>query len=359
MTLIRQFSPADAQAVVDLVLSIQQSEFGIPITLEAQPDLQDIPGFYQRENGGFWVAESQGAVIGTIALLDIGNRQAALRKMFVAESHRGPEHGVARQLLATLLEWCRSRGISEIYLGTTGAFLAAHRFYEKNGFKELSKRELPPAFPVMAVDTKFYVRASDGAQAMHSPGSSDGRQTTSVQALGHEREMAQMLETAHVELVPLDLSDLRRLAASEPIDSPAPMVIPEGALPPAHVAAQALAQLDAGTPAFWCVPFLIVATASGSVLGGCRFKGLPIAGSVEIGYGVAIPERGRGVATAAVAQLIKMAASTGEVDQVVAHILPDNIASSKVVARLGFTKGHSLIDSNGELVVRWTCPIAT
>lgn len=158
MTLVRQFVPSDAQAVVDVILPIQQSEFGIAITLEGQPDLLDIPGFYQRDNGAFWVAESGGTVVGTVALLDIGNRQAALRKMFVAKSHRGHEHGIAKHLITTLFEWCRSRNIDEIYLGTTGAFLAAHRFYEKNGFSELAKCDLPGAFPVMAVDTKFYVR---------------------------------------------------------------------------------------------------------------------------------------------------------------------------------------------------------
>ena len=158
MTLIRPYAPADAKGVVDVILPIQQAEFGIPITLEAQPDLQDISGFYQRDNGGFWVAESEGVVIGTIALLDIGNRQGALRKMFVAQSHRGPQQGVARRLLETLLEWCAVRDIDEIYLGTTAAFLAAHRFYEKNGFTEVARTELPPNFPIMTVDTKFYVR---------------------------------------------------------------------------------------------------------------------------------------------------------------------------------------------------------
>jgi N-acetylglutamate synthase-like GNAT family acetyltransferase len=159
MTLIRQYTPADTQGVIDVILPIQQSEFGIPITLEAQPDLLNIPGFYQQGTGGFWVAESGGSIVGTIALLDIGNRQAALRKMFVSQSHRGAEHGVARQLLATLLDWSRLQDVDEIYLGTTGAFLAAHRFYEKNGFAELARSELPRTFPVMAVDTKFYVHS--------------------------------------------------------------------------------------------------------------------------------------------------------------------------------------------------------
>lgn len=156
MVQIAPFSPAYADGVVSVILPIQQSEFGIPITLEAQPDLLDITGFYQHGIGNFWVAVEAGTVVGTIALLDIGNRQAALRKMFVASSHRGPAHGVAKALLQTLLAWCQAQSVREIFLGTTSKFLAAHRFYEKNGFRELAKEDLPESFPIMAVDTKFY-----------------------------------------------------------------------------------------------------------------------------------------------------------------------------------------------------------
>jgi hypothetical protein len=41
---------------------------------------------------------------------------------------------------------------------TTAKFVAAHRFYEKSGFAAIPKTDLPAAFPVMSVDTKFYVR---------------------------------------------------------------------------------------------------------------------------------------------------------------------------------------------------------
>ena len=156
MVQIVPFSPVHADGVVSVILPIQRSEFEIPITLEAQPDLQDITGFYQHGTGNFWVALDAGAVVGTVALLDIGDRRAALRKMFVASSHRGPEHGVAKELLQTLLTWCRAQGVRELFLGTTAKFLAAHRFYEKNGFRELAKEALPESFPIMAVDTKFY-----------------------------------------------------------------------------------------------------------------------------------------------------------------------------------------------------------
>jgi RimJ/RimL family protein N-acetyltransferase len=42
-------------------------------------------------------------------------------------------------------------------LGTTAAFLAAHRFYEKSGFRLVDEADLPETFPRMAVDTRFYV----------------------------------------------------------------------------------------------------------------------------------------------------------------------------------------------------------
>ena len=151
------FSPTHAEGVAALIVGIQRDEFQISITLQDQPDLKEIPTFYQRGAGNFWVAVSDGEVVGTVALLDLGNHQAALRKMFVHASWRGPGHGVSARLLETLLEWSRSRGVKEVYLGTTEKFLAAHRFYERNGFQQIAATELPPTFPKMAVDTRFYL----------------------------------------------------------------------------------------------------------------------------------------------------------------------------------------------------------
>jgi N-acetylglutamate synthase-like GNAT family acetyltransferase len=155
--LIAPFSDADQQGVLDVILPIQQREFGIPITAADQPDLMNIPQFYQAGAGGFWVARSNGEVVGTVGLKDIGARQIALRKMFVAGPFRGRELGVAGKLLDVLMAHARAKDVAEIFLGTTDKFLAAHRFYEKRSFRELPKAALPAAFPVMAVDSKFYV----------------------------------------------------------------------------------------------------------------------------------------------------------------------------------------------------------
>lgn len=155
---VRAYQPADRDGVISVIVPIQQQEFGIAISAADQPDLAAIPDFYQSGKGQFWVALHDGKIVGTLGLKDIGNEQAALRKMFVASGVRGREYGVAAALLSALVEHSTAQGLQEIYLGTTDKFLAAHRFYEKNGFSEVRKDTLPPAFPVMAVDSKFYRR---------------------------------------------------------------------------------------------------------------------------------------------------------------------------------------------------------
>lgn len=154
--IIREFSYEYQDEVIDLILNIQQNEFDIPIDREDQPDLSDIPNFYQSGCGNFWVAIHNKKVIGTIALIDIGNHQGALRKMFVQAEYRGKVFNTAQLLLLQLLSWAVEHKMNEVYLGTTEKFLAAHRFYENNRFTQIPKDLLPDKFPVMKVDTRFY-----------------------------------------------------------------------------------------------------------------------------------------------------------------------------------------------------------
>ncbi|MED3021552.1 MULTISPECIES: GNAT family N-acetyltransferase [Bacillus cereus group] len=142
--------------VVDLIVHIQQKEYNVPITKEEQPDLLEIETFYQRNHGNFWVATYDDKVVGTVALLYIENQQVALRKMFVKKEFRGKEWGASYKLLQTAISWAENKKLKDIYLGTTVKFLAAHRFYEKNGFQSVDIEDLPKSFSVLQVDKKFY-----------------------------------------------------------------------------------------------------------------------------------------------------------------------------------------------------------
>src|SRR5262245_60647278 len=100
---VAPFVAADHDQLVRLITSIQQQEFGISLTYAQQPDLHDIPAFYRRGVGEFWVARCGASVVGTVALVGIGNRQGALRKMFVDRDWRGATRGnVAKKLLEAL-----------------------------------------------------------------------------------------------------------------------------------------------------------------------------------------------------------------------------------------------------------------
>lgn len=152
------FKKSDEEQVVSLILQIQRNEFGIEITEQDQPDLKIVSSFYQSGNGQFWVAKIDSKIVGTIALLDIGEQNCAIRKMFVEANHRGPSLKIAQKLLDKLIHWSMTNNVHSIYLGTIDRYKAALRFYQKNGFQECSKNHLPASFPLISVDNVFYCK---------------------------------------------------------------------------------------------------------------------------------------------------------------------------------------------------------
>ena len=141
--------------IVELILNIQQKEFFIPITVEEQPDLFIVDEFYRKNGGEFWLATFDGKVVGSIALIRIGNHAGVIRKMFVQKEFRGKEFRIAQRLFDTLEDYCTASDIRTLYLGTIDKLNAAIRFYEKNGFEKISKEALPEDFPLMPVDNVF------------------------------------------------------------------------------------------------------------------------------------------------------------------------------------------------------------
>ena len=156
MFAIQPYEPRYQEQVEALVLPIQQVEFAVAITREQQPDLMDIPGTFQKGKGNFWLALQDGAVIGCVGVVDFGGERVALKKMFVHRDFRGKQFGVSAALFAAARAWCQALGVAEIWLGTIAQMTAAHNFYRKNGFVEVSKDELPQGFPLVAVDNKFF-----------------------------------------------------------------------------------------------------------------------------------------------------------------------------------------------------------
>lgn len=161
---------------------------------------------------------------------------------------------------------------------------------------------------------------------------------------------------AYINIMPFHLiiippEDLRVLSASAKPSTPG-YTCAVDALPPHFVATRALEQMTAGVPACWCSTFYVIATANQHIVGSCGFKHAPMNGMVEIGYGISPDCRKQGAATSAVQALLQLAFEGGA-QQVMAQVNPENLASTRLVQKLGFVNTGNYVDAAQETLVRW------
>jgi GNAT superfamily N-acetyltransferase len=156
---IQEFSDRYSFSVRDLVHGILTEEFDFAPAAAEQPDLLDVGSHYSGGASKFWVATDDDRLVGTVGLVDLGQGDCLLRKMFVRSAYRGT--GVAQLLLNRFVSWATSHGLSTIYLGTNTKFRAAHRFYEKNGFLEVSPDVFPASVPRLDLRDRFFFRSLD------------------------------------------------------------------------------------------------------------------------------------------------------------------------------------------------------
>lgn len=142
------------QQIIDLILHIQNEEAKINLPLQ-QPDLLDIKYSYISRGGEFLVAIENGAVIGTIAFMNYGDHNAVLKKFFVQAEYRSQGIGLAlyKKLLGVLVE----QGYKKVLLDTPALAVKSHHFYEKAGFKMISKQELPFHYEYPDRDSLLYL----------------------------------------------------------------------------------------------------------------------------------------------------------------------------------------------------------
>lgn len=109
-----------------------------------------------------------------------------------------------------------------------------------------------------------------------------------------------------------------------------------------------------GSESWWS--WLPVLTEDNTLAGNCGFKGAPKEGVVEIGYEVAPVYRRRGLATEIAQALITHTFTHEEVSSVIAHTLPEENHSVRVLKKCGFHFDGIVQDPEDGTVWRWTCP---
>jgi GNAT superfamily N-acetyltransferase len=128
---IRDLADDDLPAVRRLVEAVL-GEFGFTAQVGGvERDLQEVRERYGGTQAGFWVAELEGVVVGTVAIRPKEGRTCELKRLYLRPDQRGT--GLGQRLYAHAEAFARAAGYERLWLDSSRRFTGAHRLYRRNG----------------------------------------------------------------------------------------------------------------------------------------------------------------------------------------------------------------------------------
>jgi GNAT superfamily N-acetyltransferase len=135
---IRPLELADRPAVSGLIEAVL-AEFGFTVAIcGVDRDLAEVVERYGRTGddgvaaAGFWVAEIDGAVVGTVAVRAKEGQTCELKRLYLRLDQRGA--GLGQSLYEHAETFARGAGYARVWLTSSRRFARAHRLYQRNGF---------------------------------------------------------------------------------------------------------------------------------------------------------------------------------------------------------------------------------
>ncbi|GAB2786411.1 GNAT family protein [Rhabdobacter roseus] len=100
--------------------------------------------------------------------------------------------------------------------------------------------------------------------------------------------------------------------------------------------------------------YLIIYEPDNLLIGSCGYKGEPDdQGCVEIGYEIRASHRQKGLATEAAQALVQNALTYPEVKKILAHTMPEENPSARLLQKLGFVRIGEVDHPDEGVVWRW------
>lgn len=131
--------PGDLGAVVRMHGLIYAREHGFDETFEAYV-AAPLAEFSMARRGRerIWIAERGTEIVGSVAIVESGERASQLRWFLVDPAARGG--GLGRQLLNDAVSFAREASYETVILWTVSALEAAARLYRAAGFDKIEER---------------------------------------------------------------------------------------------------------------------------------------------------------------------------------------------------------------------------
>lgn len=129
------------------------------IDTSLKKDLNNIDEIYMKSKDScFWVAESDGRVVGSVACLPAETAPGCLelKRMSVRRSHRG--RGIAKALCRTVADFTRDRGYAAVILYTSVVQTDGQKLYEHMGYQKIREFVVPELVAKIANFTLFEYR---------------------------------------------------------------------------------------------------------------------------------------------------------------------------------------------------------
>jgi len=151
-----QNNPHHLAQLVDLINYCQNIEAKLNIKMAEQDDIFQISSYYQFKGGNFWIALEKNQVVGSIALLPIGNQTGVLKKFFTYPQFRGQPNRLGAKLYQELLHFAQANNFKRLVLDTPEDETRSHYFYEKHGFKQVTPRQFNANYPYPDRNSRLY-----------------------------------------------------------------------------------------------------------------------------------------------------------------------------------------------------------
>lgn len=130
---IRPARDDDADGLIALIDGCFREYPGCITDVDGEmPELNAIASYAKEYDGRFWVAERDGAVVGSVCAVPAAEQGMELFKLYVNASERGA--GLGRVLIGLVEAEAVNRGAAFVELWSDTRFANAHRLYELLGY---------------------------------------------------------------------------------------------------------------------------------------------------------------------------------------------------------------------------------